>query len=57
VSYSIETFTRRLNITTQKDAPYQRNEAAEIGSGVKEAIGKEPHNFETFAHDYALMFD
>jgi uncharacterized protein YbjT (DUF2867 family) len=38
-------------------AHYRRNEAAEIGSGVKEAIGKEPRNFETFAHDYALMFD
>jgi hypothetical protein len=44
-------------MTTQKDAHYQRNEAAEIGSGVKEAIGEEPRNFETFAYDYALMFD
>jgi hypothetical protein len=28
-----------------------------IGSGVKEAIGKEPRSFETFAHDYAPMFN
>lgn len=44
-------------MTTHKDAHYQRNEAAEIDSGVIAAIGKEPRNLETFAHDYALMFD
>jgi uncharacterized protein YbjT (DUF2867 family) len=38
-------------------AHYRRNEAAMIGSGVKDAIGKEPRSFERFAHDYALMFD
>lgn len=38
-------------------AHYQRNEAATIGSGVKDAIGKEPRSFETFAHDYAPMFN
>jgi uncharacterized protein YbjT (DUF2867 family) len=37
-------------------AHYRRNEAAAIGSGVRDAIGKEPRSFETFAHDYAPMF-
>lgn len=37
-------------------AHYRRNEAAAIASGVHDAIGKEPRNFEVFAHDYATMF-
>jgi uncharacterized protein YbjT (DUF2867 family) len=38
-------------------AHYRRNEAAAIGAGVQAAIGKEPRNFETFARDYAAMFN
>jgi hypothetical protein len=37
-------------------ALYRRNEAAAVMSGVHEAIGKEPRNFEAFARDYATMF-
>lgn len=37
-------------------AHYRRNEAASIASGVQDALGKAPRNFETFAHDYATMF-
>ncbi|PSB06984.1 NAD(P)-dependent oxidoreductase [Pleurocapsa sp. CCALA 161] len=37
-------------------AHYRRNEAAAISSGVRDAIGKEPRSFQTFAHDYAPMF-
>ena len=38
-------------------AHYRRNEAAAIGSGVQDALGKEPRDFATFAHDYASMFN
>jgi uncharacterized protein YbjT (DUF2867 family) len=38
-------------------AHYRRNEAAAIGSGVQDALGKEPRDFTTFAHDYASMFN
>lgn len=38
-------------------AHYRRNEAAAIGSGVQDALGKEPRDFATFAHDHASMFD
>ena len=38
-------------------AHYRRNEAAAIGTGIKESLGKEPRSFETFAHDYAPMFN
>ncbi len=37
-------------------AHYRRNEAEAIASGVRDAIGKEPRNFEAFARDYATMF-
>lgn len=37
-------------------AHYRRNEAAAIASGVQDAISKAPRRFETFAHDYAVMF-
>lgn len=35
---------------------YRRNEAATVTSGIRNAIAKEPRNFETFARDYATMF-
>ena len=38
-------------------AHYRLNEAAAIGTGIKEVIGKEPRSFETFAYDYAPMFN
>ena len=37
-------------------AHYRRHEAAAVTSGVKDAIGKEPRSFETFAHDYMTLF-
>jgi uncharacterized protein YbjT (DUF2867 family) len=37
-------------------AHYERGEAAAIANGVEDAIGKAPHSFDTFAHDYATMF-
>lgn len=37
-------------------AHYRRNEAEAIASGVRDAIGKEPRNFEAFTRDYATMF-
>jgi uncharacterized protein YbjT (DUF2867 family) len=37
-------------------AHYRRHEAAAVTSGVKDAIGKEPRSFETFAHDYVTLF-
>lgn len=37
-------------------ALYRRNEAAAVTSGVHDAIGKDPRNFEAFARDYATMF-
>jgi NAD(P)-dependent dehydrogenase (short-subunit alcohol dehydrogenase family) len=30
--------------------------ATAIASGVQDAIGRNPHSFEKFAHDYAAMF-
>jgi uncharacterized protein YbjT (DUF2867 family) len=38
-------------------AHYRRHEAAAVTSGVKDAIGKEPRSFETFAHDYVTLFN
>ncbi len=37
-------------------AHYRRNEAAEVTSGVRDAISQEPRSFESFARDYAAMF-
>ncbi len=37
-------------------APYRRGEAAEIATGVREAIGQEPRGFDGFARDYADAF-
>jgi len=37
-------------------AHYRRNEAAEVTSGVRDAISNEPRSFENFARDYAAMF-
>jgi uncharacterized protein YbjT (DUF2867 family) len=37
-------------------AHYRRGEATAIASGVQDAIGRNPHSFEKFAHDYAAMF-
>ncbi len=37
-------------------AHYRRNEAAEVTSGVRDAISQEPSSFATFARDYAEMF-
>ena len=37
-------------------AHYRRNEAAAIASGVQDATGKAPRNFEEFARDYATVF-
>lgn len=37
-------------------AHYRRGEATAIASGVQDAIGKNPRNFEEFAHDYATVF-
>jgi uncharacterized protein YbjT (DUF2867 family) len=37
-------------------AHYRRGEAAAVTSGVRDAIGKAPRNFEEFARDYAPMF-
>lgn len=38
-------------------AHYQRGEAAIIASGVQDVTGKAPRSFETFARDYASMFN
>ncbi len=37
-------------------AHYRRGEASAIASGVQDATGKPPRDFETFAHDYAPIF-
>ncbi|MGL5881061.1 MAG: SDR family oxidoreductase, partial [Xenococcaceae cyanobacterium] len=37
-------------------AHYRRNEAATIAFGVRDAIGKNPRNFEAFTRDYATVF-
>ena len=37
-------------------AHYRRGEAADIASGVQDAIGKAPRNFENFVRDYAPAF-
>ncbi|MCF2443598.1 SDR family oxidoreductase [Dyadobacter sp. CY345] len=37
-------------------AHYKAGEASQIRSGVMEAIGKEPRNFDQFAEDYARYF-
>ena len=38
-------------------AAWSQNEAAQIASGVRDATGQEPRNFETFARDYAASFE
>jgi len=38
-------------------AHYRRGEASAIASGVQDATGKPPRSFETFARDYAPMFN
>ena len=38
-------------------AHYRRGEASVVASGVQDATGKAPRSFETFAHDYAPMFN
>jgi hypothetical protein len=35
---------------------YRRGEAAEIESGVTEALGRRPRPLEEFARDYAALF-
>ena len=47
---------RQADGLLEEYAHYRRNEAAAIGSGINDAIGKDPRNFETFAHNYAAMF-
>ena len=37
-------------------AHYERGEAADVASGVQDAIDKAPRSFDTFARDYAVMF-
>lgn len=37
-------------------AHYRRNEAAEVTSGIQDAISQNPRNFATFTRDYAEMF-
>ena len=37
-------------------ALYRRGEAAAVTSGVQDALGKAPRDFEEFARDYAAMF-
>lgn len=37
-------------------AHYRRNKAAEVTSGIQDAIAKEPRSFATFTRDYAEMF-
>jgi uncharacterized protein YbjT (DUF2867 family) len=37
-------------------AMYRRGEAAEVESGVREALGRPPRSFDEFAHDYASLF-
>lgn len=34
----------------------RRGEAAEVESGVREALGRPPRSFDEFAHDYASLF-
>lgn len=38
-------------------AHYRRGEASRIAPGVQDATGKSPRSFETFARDYAQMFN
>jgi uncharacterized protein YbjT (DUF2867 family) len=37
-------------------AMYRRGEAAEVESGVNQALGRPPRSFEEFARDYAPLF-
>jgi hypothetical protein len=37
-------------------AMYRRGEAAEVESGVREALGRPPRSFDEFARDYASLF-
>ena len=37
-------------------AMYRRNEAAEVESGVRDALGRPPRSFDDFARDYASQF-
>jgi uncharacterized protein YbjT (DUF2867 family) len=37
-------------------AMYRRGEAAEVESGVNEALGRPPRSFDEFARDYAPLF-
>ena len=37
-------------------AMYRRGEAAEVESGVREALGRPPGSFDEFARDYASLF-
>jgi hypothetical protein len=37
-------------------AMYRRGEAAEVESGVSEALGRPPRSFDEFARDYASLF-
>ncbi len=37
-------------------APYRRGEAAAVSSGVRDATGRAPRSFDSFAHDYAVSF-
>ncbi len=38
-------------------AHYRRNEAAEVTSGIQDATSQNPRSFETFARDYARIFN
>ncbi|WZO95739.1 SDR family oxidoreductase [Isosphaeraceae bacterium EP7] len=41
---------------SEEYAMYRAGEAAAVETGVRDALGREPRNFDTFARDYAPMF-
>ena len=51
---------RRVGVSThgllEEFAMYRRGEAAEVESGVNEALGRPARSFEEFARDYAPLF-